>query len=525
MSAHRRFLITGTALAITAFLMVLQVAGDVPVSAISTSCGYSAGYPGSPPTAGGYGFEPGISGMDRHYVVRAIGPVDPSVSAALDSGIARIDELTGATLVRGPDEPMPPNMNPRIFPLVPGEIDVFTNISSTTPYAHDYGTWTYEAPYVSGGVGRVRGAVISIAQYVTGGVAHSAVWHELGHAVGLDHYFTPYLGMCQMMSYANSTLSDYQSGDRNGLLALAQGGGFLAAPVAPPRIATPAPRPTQGPGDRVPLAGDRQVADTDDRRHRHDRPGAPDHSVDDRTAIQVDGSGSRRHPHTTSRPDPPRATAAPARSCSRPRRPSGSSPSDSSCSTTSTGADPTRPRTPRPGVPKVTARPVRPTGGCRMEITTTVNGIEHPTRSSLALLLVHYVREDLGLTGTNIGCDTSSCGACTVHVNGESVKSCTMLAVQADGQELTTIEGLADGEQLHPMQEAFRQCHGLQCGYCTPGMVMAAVGLLDENPTPHRARGAPRPGGQPLPLHRLPQHREGGVDLRRGTERPTRWRW
>ena len=244
MSAHRRFLITGAALAITAFLMVLQVAGDVPVSAISTSCGYSAGYPGSPPTAGGYGFEPGISGMDRHYVVRAIGPVDPSVSAALDSGIARIDELTGAALVRGPDEPMPPNMNPRIFPLVPGEIDVFTNIWSAAPYARDYGTWTYEAPYVSGGVGRVRGAVISIAQYVTGGVAHSAVWHELGHAVGLDHYFTPYLGMCQMMSYANSTLSDYQSGDRNGLLALAQGGGFLAAPVAPPRIATPAPRPT-----------------------------------------------------------------------------------------------------------------------------------------------------------------------------------------------------------------------------------------------------------------------------------------
>ena len=90
----------------------------------------------------------------------------------------------------------------------------------------------------------------------------------------------------------------------------------------------------------------------------------------------------------------------------------------------------------------------------------------------------------LGLTGTNIGCDTSSCGACTVHVNGESVKSCTMLAVQADGATITTIEGLAKGDTMHPMQEAFMQNHGLQCGYCTPGMVMAAISLLDENPNP-----------------------------------------
>jgi carbon-monoxide dehydrogenase small subunit len=119
-----------------------------------------------------------------------------------------------------------------------------------------------------------------------------------------------------------------------------------------------------------------------------------------------------------------------------------------------------------------------------MRISTTVNGVPHSDEVEPRTLLVHYVRDDLGLTGTNIGCDTSSCGACTLHVNGESVKSCTMLAVQADGQELTTIEGLADGETLHPMQEAFRQCHGLQCGYCTPGMVMASVGLLDENPTP-----------------------------------------
>ena len=113
-----------------------------------------------------------------------------------------------------------------------------------------------------------------------------------------------------------------------------------------------------------------------------------------------------------------------------------------------------------------------------MRISTTVNGVAHEHEVEPRTLLVHYVRDDLGLTGTNIGCDTSSCGACTIHVDGESVKSCTMLAVQADGTELTTIEGLADGETLHPMQEAFRQCHGLQCGYCTPGMVMAAVGLL-----------------------------------------------
>jgi len=119
-----------------------------------------------------------------------------------------------------------------------------------------------------------------------------------------------------------------------------------------------------------------------------------------------------------------------------------------------------------------------------MRISTTVNGVPHSDEVEPRTLLVHYVRDNLGLTGTNIGCDTSSCGACTIHVNGESVKSCTMLAVQADGLELTTIEGLADGDVLHPMQEAFRECHGLQCGYCTPGMVMAAVGLLDENPSP-----------------------------------------
>jgi carbon-monoxide dehydrogenase small subunit len=120
-----------------------------------------------------------------------------------------------------------------------------------------------------------------------------------------------------------------------------------------------------------------------------------------------------------------------------------------------------------------------------VEITVTVNGTAQTHDVEPRTLLVHFLREVVGLTGTNIGCDTSSCGACTVHVNGESVKSCTMLAVQADGTDVLTIEGLApSADELHPMQEAFRQNHGLQCGYCTPGMVMAAVSLLEENPKP-----------------------------------------
>jgi len=114
----------------------------------------------------------------------------------------------------------------------------------------------------------------------------------------------------------------------------------------------------------------------------------------------------------------------------------------------------------------------------------SVNGETRTSDVEPRILLVHHIRDDLGLTGTNIGCDTSSCGACTIHVNGESVKSCTMLAVQADGAEITTIEGLAgDNGELHPMQAAFMECHGLQCGYCTPGMVMAATSLVAENPS------------------------------------------
>lgn len=119
-----------------------------------------------------------------------------------------------------------------------------------------------------------------------------------------------------------------------------------------------------------------------------------------------------------------------------------------------------------------------------MKVTITVNGTTHESDVEPRQLLVQYVRETLGLTGTNIGCDTSSCGACSLHVNGESVKSCTMLAVQADGCDITTIEGLANGDELHPMQKAFMENHGLQCGYCTPGMVMASISLLKENPNP-----------------------------------------
>jgi aerobic carbon-monoxide dehydrogenase small subunit len=114
----------------------------------------------------------------------------------------------------------------------------------------------------------------------------------------------------------------------------------------------------------------------------------------------------------------------------------------------------------------------------------TVNGETHSGEVEPRLLLVHYLRENLGLTGTHVGCDTTNCGACTVHLDGEAVKSCTVLAVQADGAEVTTIEGLGRGEDLHPLQEAFWSEHGLQCGYCTPGMIMAAADLLQRNPNP-----------------------------------------
>ena len=119
-----------------------------------------------------------------------------------------------------------------------------------------------------------------------------------------------------------------------------------------------------------------------------------------------------------------------------------------------------------------------------MQITVTVNGERRSADVETRQLLVYFLRETCGLRAANVGCDTTSCGACTVLLDGESVKSCTVLAVQADGREVTTVEGLATDGELHPVQAAFRTEHGLQCGFCTPGMVMAAVGLLRENPDP-----------------------------------------
>ena len=117
-------------------------------------------------------------------------------------------------------------------------------------------------------------------------------------------------------------------------------------------------------------------------------------------------------------------------------------------------------------------------------LSMTVNGKAVQGEVEARTLLVQFLREHLDLTGTHVGCDTSQCGACVVHVNGAAMKSCTMLALQAEGAEVTTIEGLADGDTLHPMQEAFRNNHGLQCGFCTPGMVMSAIDLVNRNPNP-----------------------------------------
>jgi carbon-monoxide dehydrogenase small subunit len=117
-------------------------------------------------------------------------------------------------------------------------------------------------------------------------------------------------------------------------------------------------------------------------------------------------------------------------------------------------------------------------------IGMTVDGVSYQDEVEPRMLLVHYLRERLGKTGTVVGCDTSNCGACTVHLDGSSVKSCTVLSVQADGHDVTTIEGLARGGELHPMQQAFHENHALQCGFCTPGMIMQSIDLLKENPSP-----------------------------------------
>ena len=119
-----------------------------------------------------------------------------------------------------------------------------------------------------------------------------------------------------------------------------------------------------------------------------------------------------------------------------------------------------------------------------VSISLRVNGVEQHATVEPRLLLVHYLRDHLGLTGTHVGCDTSQCGACVVHVDGQSVKSCTLFAVQADGADVLTIEGLAKDGQYHPVQEGFWEKHGLQCGYCTPGMIMSAVSFLERNPNP-----------------------------------------
>ena len=119
-----------------------------------------------------------------------------------------------------------------------------------------------------------------------------------------------------------------------------------------------------------------------------------------------------------------------------------------------------------------------------MEVSMTVNGTTYTNDVEPPTLLVHYLRENLRLTGTHVGCDTSTCGACTIVVNGETAKSCTLLAVQCEGAEIKTIEGMATNGQLHPIQESFREKHGLQCGFCTPGMIMSSWQLLERNPTP-----------------------------------------
>ena len=121
-------------------------------------------------------------------------------------------------------------------------------------------------------------------------------------------------------------------------------------------------------------------------------------------------------------------------------------------------------------------------GEIMINISLTVNGKSVSKDVEPKTLLSSFLRENLNLTGTHIGCDTSQCGACTIHLNGRAVKSCSVLAVQADGAEVTTIEGIADGEKLHPMQEAFRENHGLQCGFCTPGMIMSSIKLVENNP-------------------------------------------
>jgi carbon-monoxide dehydrogenase small subunit len=124
------------------------------------------------------------------------------------------------------------------------------------------------------------------------------------------------------------------------------------------------------------------------------------------------------------------------------------------------------------------------TAPAKVAITVNVNGKDYSAEVEPRMLLVHFLREQLGLTGTHVGCDTSSCGACVIHLNGEGVKSCTVFAAEADGAKVTTIEGIGSEENLHPVQEGFWEMHGLQCGYCTPGMIMTSISFLERNPNP-----------------------------------------
>ena len=145
----------------------------------------------------------------------------------------------------------------------------------------------------------------------------------------------------------------------------------------------------------------------------------------------------------------------------------------------------------------------------KVPVDITVNGRTYSEEVEPRQLLVHFIRENAALTGTKVACDTSQCGSCTVTMDGVSVKSCTVLTAQASGSCITTVEGLSDGVELHPLQEAFWNNHGLQCGFCTPGMIMAASELLRTNPRPFARRNPGRAGGQHLSMHRISKHRAG----------------
>ena len=156
----------------------------------------------------------------------------------------------------------------------------------------------------------------------------------------------------------------------------------------------------------------------------------------------------------------------------------------------------------------------------KTHVTMKVNGAEVEGLVEPRTLLVHFIRENLSLTGTHIGCETTHCGACTVDIDGMSVKSCTMFAVQAQGSDIMTIEGVANADgSLSALQEGFRMMHGLQCGFCTPGMILRAHRLLQENPSPTEARNPDGHFRQYLPLHRLPEHRQGHSICRRQDQR------